>query len=286
MREPALFVFLRKIGISAPLREAGMAMLRFVFGNYMRVKIDGHPFTVDLRDRVVSFMILFYHTYDVEEATVLRRLVRPGDRIIDIGAHIGYYSVLFGLKTGRTGRVMSIEPHPDNIAVLEKNLSDNGLNDVVTVAKVAAGAGAGEATLFEGDGNRGDNRLYRSNDKASRSFSVPVCAVDDLISWDRVDLVKMDIQGYELAAIAGMRRTLASNPEIILLTEFWPYGIRQAAGDPESMLAVLQGMGFELREITETDLVPVDPPDLLRRLDGQRWANLVCARPGVLEARA
>jgi len=286
MPEPRLFGVLRKLGIGAPLREGAMALLRLVKGNYMRVTIDDHPFTVDLRDKIVSFMILFYREYDVEEATVLRRLIRPGDRVVDVGAHIGYYSVLLGLGTGTGGRVLSLEPHPDNNACLARNVADNALEGVVRIERVAAGAASGEATLFESGRNRGDNRMYSSDDLPTRSFSVPVRAVDDLVAdWDRVDLIKMDIQGFEPAAILGMRETLSRNAGIILLTEFWPYGIKQAGSEPQAMLETLLSFDFELYEIRADGLARVDPDDLMRRLQGQIWANLVCARAGVLEAR-
>jgi FkbM family methyltransferase len=282
-------------GPEATLSQIALAPLRTVRGNLMRVRINGHPFTVDLRDTIVSFDILTRRrdgflrgpmVYEPLETAIVAQLIRPGDRVIDVGAHIGFYSILFGRAVGERGRVLAIEPHPDNAAVLATNIRDNGLESIVRVERVAAGASDGKATLFVNKyGNRGDNRMYR-NDAATREIALTLRPIDALVSdWERVDLIKMDVQGFEPQALAGMSDTLERNHEVILFTEFWPHGLRSAGGDPASMLRTLRGHGFDLAEITPRGLELVDDGQLIARLTERRHTDLVCARPDVLRRR-
>ena len=136
----------------------------------------------------------------VAERGLIARLVRRGDRVCDVGANIGYYTLLFERLVGPEGKVVAIEPEPDNLAQLRRLVEVNGFTNV-EILPVAAGEAPGEVLL-----ERGLNGLVRL--EGNYDLRVPVIAIDALA--DRAcDVVKIDIEGFEGQALAGMRETIA-----------------------------------------------------------------------------
>jgi FkbM family methyltransferase len=271
-------------GPEATLSSIPLALLRSVRGNYVRTRVNDYMLKIDLRDTVVSFQLLFQRRYEPTQTALFRRLTRPGDWVLDVGGHIGYYAVLFGSIVGPLGRVTAIEPNPDNALLLRENVSLNRLDQIVTVVEGAAGAAPGTATLYRPRvGNRGDSRLFDdpTNHGARREqVIVPMTTLDECTqTWPRVDLVKMDVQGYELQVLTGMRRVLASNPELILVIELWPWGLRRAGTDPHELLAKLTGFGFSLWEVPEEESVRPVAADIVSHLEANNaFTNILCAR--------
>lgn len=105
-----------------------------------------------------------------------------------------------------------------------------------------------------------------------RVTTVDGCTQD----WPRVDVVKIDVQGYEFEVMLGMRRVLASNPNMMLVTKFWPWGMRRAGADPHAFLAC----GFSLWEAPEGEPVrPIPASALASHVDGVgEFTNILCAR--------
>jgi FkbM family methyltransferase len=293
-REPPVVVALRRIyrrfaGPEASLTHVPRAILRCMFGNDFTVRIDGKPFTVNLADPIVSANILAYRRYEVLETALMKKLVRPGFSCLDVGANIGFFSVLLGDLAGGGGRVAAFEPEPVNARLLRKNVRDRGLDGIVTVFEAAAGDAAGIARLFLASGNMGDHRLYDAGDEAGErqrpSIDVPVLRIDDAIAaWPRVDFIKMDIQGFEMHAMRGMTATLQRNPDLVMLTEFWPFGLRATGSEPVAYVRALRECGFHLWNVSErtASLELLDPADDERfavELEPDlNYANLLCAR--------
>jgi FkbM family methyltransferase len=294
-REPAAIVALRQVyrrfaGPKASLTHVPRAILRRIFGPDFTIRIEGKPFTVNLSDEVVSATLLAYRKYEVLETALMKSLVKPGFHALDIGANIGFFSVLLGDLVGPEGRVAAFEPEPNNARLLAKNVRDRNLTSVVTVVQAAVGEAAGSAMLFLDTNNMGDHRLYRVDESGSsptqrQSVDVAVVRVDDVVaSWPRVDFIKMDIQGFELHAIRGMSATLSRNPGVVMLTEFWPFGLRATGSDPVDYLNALRDLGFKLWDVSEQTgaLEPLDQAGdrrFVERLEPDlKYVNLLCAR--------
>ena len=135
----------------------------------------------------------------IQERALLEALVRPGMHVVDVGANIGYCTMMFSSLVGERGRVWSIEPDPVNLLELEATVAENRLAGQVTVLPVAAGAGEGTVKFEPG--------LNSCVTPEGRS-EVSVKSLDSL-QLDRVDLVKIDVEGYEGAVLEGALGTLA-----------------------------------------------------------------------------
>jgi FkbM family methyltransferase len=271
----------RKIaGEDAFLAHLPLALMRTVRGDHVTVLVGTKLLTVDLRDDVIAFHLVFRRTWEPNETALVERIVRPGDRVVDIGANIGYYSTLCGGIVGAGGCVLAIEADPANAALCEKNLTQNGLDGTVSVVRAAAGPAGASALLYASPNNFGAHTLVKP-DREAQTIRVDVVPVDELVAaWPRVDFIKIDVEGYEPYVFEGLRETIARCPDIKILCEFDPSYILRAGRDPFAFLAELAALGFAFFDVgrggvaTETSI-----PQLRAALEGTRDAkNLLLRR--------
>ncbi len=125
--------------------------------------------------------------------------------------------------------------------------------------------------------NRGDNRLYDSAD-GRRSVPVEAVTLDDFFAGrdEPVHLIKMDIQGAEMAALQGMTKTIKKNTNLTLLTEFWPAGLRMSGSSPETFLDALIQAGFALHTRRDGEPVPTNPESVMEECANEVY--LVCTK--------
>ena len=136
------------------------------------------------------------------------------------------------------------------------------------ILQAAVGERSGKSELYLSDTLNVDHRTYVSHKVSGRTVQIEMVALDDYFSpGQRVDLIKMDIQGYELHALRGAGRVLADNPDIKLLLELWPYGLKQAGTNWIDLIDAITSRGMTVSEVTRHGLVPLrsnsisDDPD-------------------------
>lgn len=182
--------------------------------------------------------------WDPWDAEALKKELRPGMRVLNLGAHIGYFALLAARGVGPDGAVTAIEAAPANFALLRENVRWAKLGNIRIVhAAVADRQGTLELSLSPN--NTGDHRAY-AHEGAADTVSVPALTVDGLLGPDeRVDFVFADIQGTEHVAMEGMGEMVRRcHPPMLL--EFWPQGIRECGDDPAAVLRTYRGLGYEL----------------------------------------
>ena len=181
---------------------------------------------------------------DKEIIAWLSEQIRPGMSVVDVGGNIGFYSVLFSRLVGRQGVVYVFEPDPINFKHLEANT--RGLTNVV-INGYAVAERVGRICLFRSDELNVDHQTYDIGEYRN-SFEVLCITLDNYFqNNEHIDFIKIDIQGYEYHALLGMRETIKRSGSSAIFSEFWPYGLRKAGADPDEYLALLNGMGFELK---------------------------------------
>ena len=97
-----------------------------------------------------------------------------------------------------------------------------------------------------------------------------------------MDLIKIDVQGYEPKVLKGMRKIVKSSKELILLSEFWPKGILEAGENPKEFLTTLRKMQFQLFELNKNGsliiLKPCDDQQFIKKYRGRKYTNIVCKK--------
>lgn len=203
--------------------------------------------------------------YECETAAQLDRAVHPGMVLLDVGAHVGYYARRYAKTLGENGRVFAFEPHPEVFAVLDRNVRRfaNVTPVPVALAEAAGTAELHDRLLTSASGSlRADPRvielqrsLVAESDVAprnsarfvGRTYAVRTTTLDAYLEEqriERVDVVKMDIEGAEIGALRGMRRTIARSPGLVLVLEYNPVALRAFGHDPERALVEVLGLGF------------------------------------------
>jgi FkbM family methyltransferase len=191
---------------------------------------------------------------DHPERHLLKRTLSAGDIVVDAGANIGIYSQFLSHCVGPTGIVHSFEPSSENFRRLQ-SATRKLVN--VRLSQAAVGEFSGRSKLHLSDKLNVDHRTYTSEGDSRRAVPIDIIALDDYFKpGQRVDLIKMDIQGYELHALRGANRVLADNPAAKLLLEFWPYGLEQAGANWLELIDTLQAKNMSISQITNQGLVP------------------------------
>ncbi len=269
--------------ISARLKK--FKVTRFVYylftPSIIRTK-HGLTMMIDKKDTVVSETLLQNGEWEPFTTSTFLDYLSESDIVIDLGAHIGYYTLLAAERVGITGKVYAFEPDPRNFSLLKKNVSVNDFPQVVT-ENLAVGAENGTVKLYREEHNLGDHRIYASDGKR-HALEVNITKLDAYFSstLPSVALLKMDIQGAEYQALLGMRSLIKKNKNMVIITEFWPEGMRAAGSDPEAFLKELQSLGYTFQIIDEEKkrVKKVTIPSLLHRIADKTLydANLLCLR--------
>ena len=202
----------------------------------------------------------------------LRRVLKPGDVYLDVGANVGAYVALASDLVGSTGRVYAIEPAPDNLARLHDRF---GRLPNIAVVAAAAGERSGIATLHL-DRRDGTRHSVAAGNVGKRGTTIHVrqLALDDLrTELTAVDVVKIDAQGAELHILRGARELLQRfQPALVL--ELWPYGLSQFGATPGEVLEHLDTCGYRVYRLS-TEGHPKDISHVHRFLSVPgRWRNI------------
>jgi FkbM family methyltransferase len=228
---------------------------------------------VHAEDRVMTPLIAQDGSWELAESAFLSQVLRPGDTFVDVGANVGYFSVLGASLVGPSGSVVAVEPEDRNLALLKANLWRNKCANAV-VLPLAAGREQGFLPLRFNEENRGD---HQTGLPVAPDRLVPVAALDDLLIGRRVDCIKIDTQGSDHDVVAGSAQVIRASSATVMC-EFWPQGMRARGIDPLQIAEQYREAGFTLRLLGEqASLRAVDPPGLVAAamIDPIGYVNVV-----------
>lgn len=196
-------------------------------------------------DEADSLGLIANGVFEPEETQSILSLIKPGSRFLDIGANIGYYTVLAAERAGAAGRVFAIEPSDANFEILDANTRSWQQEGRVKIYRQALSDKAGISRLFLNSCNNGMHRLYSSVVCTGEAIDVAVVRGDDL-QLAPLDVIKIDIEGFEPRALRGLHETLQRSPRVKILSEFSPFSILEAGESPLQWLQWMIAQGFEI----------------------------------------
>ena len=211
----------------------------------------GMPLLVNIYDRGIGTRLYLGRGYGGGRITEMERVIRPGDRVIDLGANIGYFTLLMARLVGPTGRVYAFEPDPRCAGLIKRSLERNGFHNTVIEQKAVSNANA-QMTFHLHDS--WTSNALAAIDGSVGEVTVPVVALDDyLADADEIKFVKMDIDGSEPLVIEGMKKTIKRSKDLHILTEYQPGNLKRYYGDPLDFLTTARDLGLELEAILDTE---------------------------------
>ena len=247
------------------------------FGIWRRtVPFHGFRFSPPTLDRWVALQAHRFGLMGKEEFLFFDKLIERDWRVADVGANQGLYTLYFSRQSPE-GRIYAFEPDPRLFAALKENIQQNRAENVV-LSNAAAADRIAKLTLRAGRFNRGDNRIVPSHTASPGTVEVDAMPLDDAIPERRLDLLKIDVQGFEVQVLRGAQRLLQANPDLVILLEFWPHGLRIADSAPEELLQILAKAGFSIYRQTS---IEATEPFIYRANEWSRasqFCNLVATR--------
>jgi FkbM family methyltransferase len=199
--------------------------------------------TADLIERY----LYVFGTWEPSLTTFLRSTLRPGDVFVDIGANVGYFTLLAARAVGPTGRVIALEAMPATAAKLEANVSANGLSQVEVLACAASDVD-GELEIYSGpETNLGRSSTAPVHDGAPAGRVRCIVAADAVPAelWPRVRAIKIDVEGDELRVLRGLRPLLAAlAPGASVVVEVAPERLAERGSSAAALLAEMAELGF------------------------------------------
>jgi len=228
-------------------------------------------------DQHISRDIREHGCWEAFETQLVLQYLRPGDCFFDVGANIGYYSVLAAAAVGPAGRVFAFEPEPRNFDLLQRNLELNQLAGRAEAARLALSSSTGQAELSLHPDNLGDHQLF-GRQAGQSLIPVEVVRGEDYFAGQAVrpQMVKIDTQGAEQAVVEGLLPLLrAAGPELHMIVELTPRSLREAGSSGAELVDLLTTLGLPLAIIDHIEhrLCPVTASELTQ------WCKNVDAYP-------
>jgi FkbM family methyltransferase len=200
-------------------------------------------------------------TYEPFATQLFKEVVKNGMVVCDIGAQIGYYTLLAAWNVGQQGQVYAFEPDPRSFSYLIRNIEQNGLSKVVVPVNKAVSNRGGTVMLYLDEIDARGSSLFR-HPHVGKRVSVEALILDEFFPKHiGVDVVKIDAEGSELLVLESMERLLGRTKQIKLFVECNPFMLKIAGSSVEELTSKLRSHGFNIKIIDERarKLVEADP---------------------------
>lgn len=244
----------------------------------------------------VSAAIAAEGIWEPQETQLLLDTLRPGDVFVDVGANIGYFSLLASRLVGPTGAVLAFEPEAANYALLEANILMNGCDNIRSF-EAALGEENASGTIYLNELNRGDHSIYPTEPGRSGQ-DISIVNGSRLIAQThpRVHCIKIDTQGAECDVVRGLRELIAASAaDLLMIIEFSPMHLRNAGTSGRVLLDLLAGHEWRmyLMDADAGGLLPVSAQQVRSLNDlteqdpaSEGYFNLVVAGRAIEDIRA
>ena len=203
-------------------------------GSKMYVNTEGLPKRYE--QAFQSYITLNWEKITTE---MFKEAVKEGDVVVDIGANMGYFTLLAARLVGKTGRVYAFEPEPTNYSLLLKNIEVNGYDNVVPVQKAASNK-SGKVKLFVSEEDAGNSTIFQYGD-GRKFIEVEAVTLDEFFADKAhpINVIKMDAEGAEMAVLLGMDRIIRENQDIKIFSELYPELMTTMGYSPEDFIRKL-----------------------------------------------
>jgi FkbM family methyltransferase len=251
----------------------------------LQMKLDLDPTRPN--ERTVLEFLNTGASFEPDVANVFVRVLREGDVAVDVGANMGFLTVLAAMLVGPLGHVVAFEPDAENLARLRANLALNNCTNVTTLEKAVTNQ-VGEVEFFINSDNSGGNALwdpaqYPGNVKSlatPKRITVPATTLD--AEWEQLQLpvpkvIKIDTEGAEQQVLEGMVGLLARQPRFVI-AELHEFALRKMGSTQESLRGVIESLGYSTFGLSRSGALPRLFP-AATRIETAYIINLLFSKP-------
>jgi len=229
------------------LDEARWYTIRLFKSPYQINKnINGHKMLIDISVGGIYKNFYLYGCHEPESTRIFSQIIPDGARVADIGANIGYYSLI---EARIAEKVYAIEPEPRNVELLRRNIALNAYEDVVEVHQCAISNRTGKTFLSLSDSPNRHRLKTPSDTPHDKDIEVKTITLDEFLQDKEVDVIRMDIEGAEWLVLQGMKNLLNEGKPLILFIEVHRKLIADYGGDVKLMLDLLFLSGFTIHHL-------------------------------------
>lgn len=204
--------------------------------------LNGFRLWFNTTDREMGMVMSAGH-YEPNTVSIIKKIVKPGMKSIDVGAHIGFYTCLLASLSGDNGKVSAFEPMPSHFELLLKNVNENQFQQRVMAYQLACSDVHGHLGA-----SKVSNMFVVGQVSQAEQVIVEAVRLDDLIE-EPIDIVKLDIEGHEPAAIRGMISIISRDRPIIFseINEYWLQSCTQSSA--REYLGFLKSFGYTVFDV-------------------------------------
>ena len=198
-------------------------LMKILNKKFITKKIYNYKMLLDLYDKGISRTLLLFGKRELEHKKMLENIIKPEMTVLDIGANIGYYSLMMLELMGNKGKLIAVEPSPSNIEILRKNLLLNKYNDI-EVHNAAISDENGTKKFFLSEMSNLNTLNYtekKSLNLTGETINVKTLTVPQIMEGRNLDLIRMDVEGHEVEVLNGLIPNIGVNnlyPSIIFET--------------------------------------------------------------------
>lgn len=220
----------------------------FKDGKIMK-KVQGNQMLLDLNDLGIGRELALYGVHERNSTAEVKRVIKPGMKILEIGANIGYYALIETTLAGPTGHLFAIEPSPYNFDLLKKNLSLNNIKNA-DLHQAAFGEKRAKVKFYMYDRSNLSSFIKREDmGMETTEIEVEMLTLDDFLSLKKVDFIRMDVEGYELEILKGATKVLSSadKPKLFFI-EVHSELLHKKGSSAREIVETLAKYGYEVRK--------------------------------------
>lgn len=252
----------RLVGLGSPVRKVlGPLVGRIFFKASRPILVNGHRMILAPEGRFPPAAMVM-GKYEPETTRIMERVITSEMVVLDVGAHVGYFSLLAAKAVGPGGHVYSFEPEPENFRLLNKNATLNGYSQIETINR-AVSSSEGGASLFLTALDTGRHSLYDHDLPGHNVVEIQTTTLDRFLEdhdWPSIGMLKIDVEGSEFDVFQGMKQMLERSCPSFIVVEYNPILVKKTGGDVLEFLNLPESWGFQVEVIDEANgLIPLKP---------------------------
>lgn len=226
------------------------------FTTYRAVKTThrGHDFTIFVspQNGFIDKHIYLYGTYEPHILDLIAKYLKAGDAFVDIGANIGQHSMFAASIVGSEGKIYSFEPIPYIYNQLLDSVKINHFEHIVSAQNIALGTNESTETLYIETNNVGGSSLVAPHGDKIEEIIVQIKKGDDMFkNIQHINMIKIDVEGYEYEVLSGIQKTITHHRPIIILEFSGKLYLEKKRGDGDKIISFLENTGYDLYDIED-----------------------------------